>query len=79
MGQFKDHTLLIEIAQRIKNLRHDNNLTQDALYNDIGLNISRIESSRSNLSISNLKKICDYFEITLEEFLKDIEITNEEI
>jgi len=74
--QFKDDKLLRNIAIKLKELRRQRNITQEALYEDIGINISRLESGKYNLSISNLKKICDYFEISLSQFLSNIEVSD---
>jgi len=58
------------IAIQIKELRLKNGLTQENFFNDTGIHIGRIETAKRDLSINTLKKICDYFEITLEEFFK---------
>ncbi|MBE7442699.1 MAG: helix-turn-helix transcriptional regulator [Flavobacteriales bacterium] len=66
--QYVDIELLFNISKRIKELREKRNLTQEVFYNDTGINIGRIERSKRNLSVSTLKKICEYLEISLEEF-----------
>lgn len=60
--------LLIKLANRVKELRIAKNLTQEDAYNDTGIHFGRIERGKRDVSFSSLKKICDYFEISLEEF-----------
>lgn len=66
--QYIDIELLTNISKRIKELRQERNITQEIFYNDTGINIGRIERAKRNLSISSLKKICEYLEVSLEEF-----------
>ena len=63
-----DKELLDNIAKRIKELRKEKEVTQEAFYNDTGIHIARIERSKRNFSISAMKKICEYFEVSIEEF-----------
>ena len=60
--------LLIKLANRVKELRIAKNLTQEDAYNDTGIHFGRIERGKRDVSFSSLKKICDYFELSLEEF-----------
>ncbi len=71
MKQGVDIELLNKIALRIKTLREEKNITQEVFYNDTGINIGRIERSKRNFSISTLKRICEYLEITLEDFFSE--------
>lgn len=71
MKQGVDIELLNKIALRIKTLREEKNITQEIFYNDTGINIGRIERSKRNLSVSSLKRICEYLEITLEDFFSE--------
>lgn len=66
--QYVDLEFLANISIRIKGLREDKNITQEVFYNDTGINIGRIERLKRNPSVSTLKKICEYLEISLEEF-----------
>jgi len=66
--QLVDVELLNNIARRIKDLRAEKGISQEVFYNDTGINIGRIERSKRNFSVSTLKKICDYFEINIDEF-----------
>lgn len=73
MGQYKDGILLKKIAIEIKRLRREHNITQDAFYYDTNIHIARIETGKVNPSISTIKAICDYFDISLMEFFEEME------
>lgn len=72
MGQIRDEILIQKIVDKIKKLRAQHEVTLEQFYNDTNINISRIESSKANISISTLNAICKYFKISLSEFLKGI-------
>lgn len=63
--------LLIQLAKRIKGLRKLKNLTQIDCYNDTNIHFARIEQGKRDISFTTLFKICQYFDITMDEFLKD--------
>lgn len=71
MKQGVDIELLNKVALRIKTLREEKNITQEVFYNDTGINIGRIERSKRNFSISTLKRICEYLEITMTDFFSE--------
>jgi transcriptional regulator with XRE-family HTH domain len=64
--------LLLVITQRIKQLRTENNVTQETFYLDTGIHIARIETGRLNVTISTLQAICEYFDVNLPTFFKGI-------
>ena len=64
--------LLNKIAEKIKQLRMEKGISQDTFYIDTDIHIARIELGKVNISISTLKDICDYFQISLSDFLKNI-------
>lgn len=66
--------LLLSIAQRIKQLRMEKGVSQEAFYIDTDIHIARIESGKSNITVSTLNDICKYFEVSLSEFFSTIEI-----
>lgn len=72
MGREVNKRLLVSIALRIKELRQEHNLSQEAFYNDTGINIGRIERSKRDFSMTTLESICYYFEITLEDFFRGV-------
>ncbi|WP_299896727.1 helix-turn-helix transcriptional regulator [uncultured Aquimarina sp.] len=53
-------------------MRHEKGLTQEDVYNDTGIHISRIERSKVNITVSTLSALCDYFGITLSDFFNEI-------
>ncbi|MFV0312505.1 MAG: helix-turn-helix domain-containing protein [Dysgonomonas sp.] len=64
--------LLNRIAKRIKQLREEKGISQDTFYIDTDIHIARIEVGKVNVTVSTLQDICDYFEISLSDFFKDI-------
>jgi len=64
--------LLLKIAQRIKQLRDEKNISQDMFYIETDIHIARIETGKLNITISTLQAICDYFEISLLDFFKEM-------
>lgn len=75
MKQRRDDILLREVAQRVKKLREKNGISQADFYIETDINIGRVEVAKFNISISTLKAICDYFGVSLSDFLKDIPIS----
>lgn len=68
----RNNELLEKIALRIKELRAENNITQEEFYNDTGINIGRIERAKRDVGVTTLQLICDYFKISLNDFFKKI-------
>lgn len=68
-----DTILLKKISLRVKNLREKHGLTQEQFLNDTGIHIGRIETAKRDISVSTLKKIATYFNLTLTQFLKGID------
>ncbi|NQX97348.1 MAG: helix-turn-helix transcriptional regulator [Flavobacteriales bacterium] len=66
--QIVNQELLRKISLRIKELRKVKKVRQEGFTADTGINVGRIESCKSNFSVTTLLNICDYFEISLEEF-----------
>lgn len=60
--------LLLKLASRVKELRIEKNLTQEDAFNDTGIHFGRIEQGKRDISFTSLKKICDYFNLSLIEF-----------
>lgn len=65
--------LLLSIAQRIKQLRMEKGVSQETFYIDTDIHIARIESGKSNITVSTLNDICKYFGVSLSEFFSTIE------
>jgi transcriptional regulator with XRE-family HTH domain len=69
----KDEALLSAMVQGLKSLRTVRQLTQEDVYNDTGIHISRIETGRVNVSLSTLKAILDYYQTSLSQFFQNIQ------
>jgi transcriptional regulator with XRE-family HTH domain len=72
-SQVKDEALLSAMVQGLKSLRTVRQLTQEDVYNDTGIHISRIETGRVNVSLSTLKAILDYYQTSLSQFFQNIQ------
>lgn len=64
--------ILLELAKRIKFLRKERKLTQEDCFNDTGIHFARIEQGKRDISYSTLHKICNYFEITPQDFFRKL-------
>ena len=69
----KEHIIIARIVQRIKKLRDENNKSQREVYYNTNVSIGRIEQGNENIKITTLLTICKYFNVSLSEFLKDID------
>jgi transcriptional regulator with XRE-family HTH domain len=72
--QIKDDELLSKIVFGIKKLRQEKNITQEEFYNYTGIHISRVETGNINISVSTLREILNYFQISLKEFFNEIDL-----
>ena len=48
------------------------NLTQEVVRFDTGLNVGRIEAGCSDITLSTLADLCDYYDISPGELFQDI-------
>lgn len=67
-----DSSIIESVSDKIKQLRESKGISQETFYIDTDIHIARIESGKSNITISTLSDICKYFNISLSEFFKDI-------
>ena len=74
MEKLEKEILLRKIAQRIKQLRAEKKITQEMIYFDTGINIGRIERGVRDFSMSTLKIICNYMNISAKEFFDGVDI-----
>ena len=72
-NHFRDQKVLDQVGKKIKSLREAKGWTQQYVFDEYGFNMSRIESGRTNLTISSLKKLLKIFNTSLHSFFKDIE------
>lgn len=66
--QERDIAILEYIARKCKDLRAKKGGSQEAVYEDTGINIGKVETAKKNVTISTLTKLCRYYNLTLEEF-----------
>ncbi|TMU55529.1 helix-turn-helix domain-containing protein [Flagellimonas algicola] len=73
MSEQGDHNVdfLRQLANRIKSLRDNRNLTQEDAYNDTGIHFGRIETGRWDPKFSTIRRISEYFELTITEFFAE--------
>lgn len=64
--------LIDKIAMKIKQLRDEKGISQETFYIDTDIHIGRIETGKSNITVSTLYDICKYFGVSLSDFFKDI-------
>ncbi len=72
MGKTEKEILLKKIATRVKQLRAAKGLTQRDIIYSTDINIIRIENAEINVTIYTIERLCEYFEISLGEFFKDL-------
>lgn len=70
--QRRNDFLVEQVVERLKAVRRERGLTQENVRFDTDLNIGRIESGRHSISLTTLADLCDYYNIPLEEFFKQI-------
>jgi transcriptional regulator with XRE-family HTH domain len=75
--QYQDKEILDKIILTIKELRKSRGITLESFYFDTGIHLARIEQGKTNISVSTLSKICNYFEISLVDFFKEVERKNQ--
>lgn len=73
MARIKNEILLKKIALSIKEIRSNSEITLDDFYVDTGIHLARIEQGKTNITVSTLKVICDYFNVSLVEFFTLLE------
>jgi len=67
-----DKILLRKLAKRIKNLRKENNFTQDDLSYQAKIarsTLGNIETAQNDVTLTKLNKIAKAFNLTLSELL----------
>lgn len=53
-----------QVADRLAKARRRHNLTQEVVRFDTGLNVGRIEAGCSDITLSTLADLCDYYDIS---------------
>ena len=73
LKQYQDKDLLYLIILVLKDIRKNKGVTLENFYFDTGIHLARIEQGKTNITISTLSKICQYYEISLIDFFKLVE------
>lgn len=73
MGHPRSNKILLQsIAAKLRQLRKERGLSQIDAYIDTDIHIGRIERGKTNISVSTLAALCDYYEISLTDFFAEI-------
>ena len=65
--------MIRQVTDKLRRIRKARNLTITAVYEDTGIHIGKIETKETNLNITAIGILCKYYEISLEEFFKGID------
>ena len=71
--QYQDKELLTNIIISIKEIRKQRGVTLETFYFETGIHLARIEHGKTNISISALAKICNYYNLSLTDFFELLE------
>jgi len=69
---FDEMTFEQKIIANLRIVRKDKKITLDKIYKETGIHLARIESKNHNITLSTLKKLCDYLEIDAFDFLSKL-------
>lgn len=73
MGKQRRNDKLIGIiAEKLIALREERQLSQQIVYIHTGVDLDMVERGEYNITLSTLSDLCDYYNISIEEFFKDI-------
>ena len=68
-----DYDLLIAVARKLKQIREAKGLSQRIVYIDTDFNIGKIEVGKTNITISTLSRLCQYYGTSLKEFFDSLD------
>jgi transcriptional regulator with XRE-family HTH domain len=66
-------TLLRSIARRLKQLRIERGYTQEVVTDQTGVNVGLYEVGTTNITVVLLTVLCNFYNISLEDFFHDID------
>ena len=69
---FQDKDFLRQIADRIREIRTDNNHTQEYLIEKLHLSINSYETGAKIPTLMSILKLCVFYRITISEFFSPI-------
>lgn len=67
-----DYDLLQAVARKLKQFREAKGLSQRIVYIDTDFNIGKIEVGKTNITISTLSRLCNYYGTSLKEFFDEL-------
>lgn len=70
--QRRNRLVDVQIAQKLKRLRHARGKTQEDVRFAVDMNIARIESGRHSASLGTLADLSDYYEVPFEELFRGV-------
>jgi transcriptional regulator with XRE-family HTH domain len=68
--QYHDTVLIEGLIACLKAIRKSKNITLEVFYFDTGIHLARLEQGKTNITVSTLSKICNYFDMTLLDFFQ---------
>jgi transcriptional regulator with XRE-family HTH domain len=71
-GQMKNEHLVKDVVVLLKKIRLDRKLTLEDVYNDTGIHIARIESAKTNITLTTLQSLLNYYEVKLVTFFSQL-------
>ena len=73
MNKYRRNGELLEaVARRLRELRAERGLSQANVYIDTDINMARVESGHTSITLTTLSSLCDYYGVSLEEFFKGL-------
>jgi transcriptional regulator with XRE-family HTH domain len=70
MGHVRNEDLLKAIGRSFKKLREEAGLSQDNVFEATGIHVGRIETARTNVTISTVEELCRYYGVSLQQFFQ---------
>jgi len=67
---YRDEHFMLDVGNRIQGLMKEKSITHEKFFHDTSINPHRLIVGKKNMTISTFKKICDYLEVSPEEFFK---------
>lgn len=71
-GQVKNELLVKDVVVLLKKIRVDRKLTLEDVYNDTGIHIARIESAKTNITLSTLQSLLNYYDLKMVDFFSQL-------
>ena len=74
MGKQRHNDKLLKaIGLRLRKLREERGFSQELVLFKTGIDVSRIEAGKLNITVSTLTNLCEFYGITLEEFFTSLD------